>query len=65
MSLFWRIIFTIFMAMIISSLAGTIASYIDDDSEIVYVICEIAIISFIIELLSIPITIILHIWGVF
>jgi hypothetical protein len=53
------------MAMIISCISGTIASYIDDESEIVYIICEIAIISFIIELLSIPITIILHILGVF
>lgn len=61
MSLFWSIIFTIFMVMLISCIIGLIASHIDDTS----VINEIAFISFIIELLSIPITIILHIWGVF
>lgn len=63
MSLFWNIIFTILMAMLISSLSGFIASYIDDGDE--SIICEIATISLIIELLSLPITIILHIWGVF
>ncbi len=65
MSLFWNIIFTIFMAMIISCIVGIIASHIDDGSEIGYIMSVIAMISFIIELLSIPITIILHIWGVF
>lgn len=59
MSLFWNIIFTILMTMLFSGIVGLIASYIDDES----VISEIAIISFFIELLSFPITIILHIWG--